>query len=108
MPLILFLRFPDSVQVVYKIHQLLPSMPTGVLTSKTADLTDAKLKAFSGYAKYVNANLKNVAADPTLVPRIHVSIVLFSEHSRESLSQSRPRQPLKAEALHRGSGRSMA
>lgn len=56
---------------VYKIHQLLPSMPTGVLTSKAADLTDAKLKEFSGYAKYVNTNLKNVTTDPTLVPRIH-------------------------------------
>lgn len=32
----------------------------------------------------------------------------FSEHSRESLSQSRPRRPLIAEALHRGSGRSKA
>lgn len=73
---------------VYKIHQLLPSMPTGVLTSKAADLTDAKLKEFSGYAKYVNANLKNVAADPTLVPRIHalgMKITPWTVRSRDEV-----------------------
>lgn len=73
---------------VYKIHQLLPSMPTGVLTSKAADLTDAKLKEFSSYAKYVNANLKNVAADPTLVPRIHalgMKITPWTVRSRDEV-----------------------
>ncbi|MBG9914908.1 glycerophosphodiester phosphodiesterase [Bacillus sonorensis] len=56
---------------VRKIHELLPAMPTGVLTSRFSDLTDAKLNDFAGYANYVNAHLGNVAADPTLVPRIH-------------------------------------
>jgi len=73
---------------VYKIHQLLPTMPTGVLTSKASDLTDAKLKEFSGYAKYVNANLKNVAADPTLVPRIHalgMKITPWTVRSRDEV-----------------------
>ncbi|MCY8166964.1 glycerophosphodiester phosphodiesterase family protein [Bacillus spizizenii] len=74
---------------VYKIHQLLPSMSTGVLTSKAADLTDAKLKEFSGYAKYVNTNLKNVTADPTLVPRIHalgMKITPWTVRSRDEVS----------------------
>ncbi|MFT0801850.1 glycerophosphodiester phosphodiesterase family protein [Bacillus swezeyi] len=60
-----------NFESVRKIHELLPSMPTGVLTSLSSDLTNAKLKEFSGYADYVNANLKNVAADATLVSRIH-------------------------------------
>lgn len=60
-----------SFESVRKIHELLPSMPTGVLTWLSSDLTNAKLKEFSGYADYVNANLKNVAADTTLVSRIH-------------------------------------
>ncbi|QHZ45108.1 glycerophosphodiester phosphodiesterase [Bacillus sp. NSP9.1] len=56
---------------VRKMHELLPAVPTGVLTSKVTDLTNEKLKDFSGYADYVNANLINVAVDPTLVSRIH-------------------------------------
>lgn len=58
-------------QSVRRIHELLPSVPTGVLTSRPSDLTDAKLNEFAGYANYVNAYLGNVAADPTLVGRIH-------------------------------------
>ncbi|MED2942224.1 glycerophosphodiester phosphodiesterase family protein [Bacillus swezeyi] len=60
-----------NFESVRKIHELLPSMPTGVLTWLSSDLTNVKLKEFSGYADYVNANLKNVAADATLVSRIH-------------------------------------
>lgn len=50
-------------------HELLPSVPVGVLTSKEEDLTDEKLEKFSTYASYVNPTQKLVTKD--LVERIH-------------------------------------
>lgn len=58
----------DSVK---KIHELLPDMPTGVLTSNKADLTDTSLKNIVAYSDYVNAHMGNVMEDETLVNRIH-------------------------------------
>lgn len=73
---------------VRRIHELLPSVPTGVLTSRPSDLTDAKLNEFAGYANYVNAHLGNVAADPTLVGRIHalgMKITPWTVRSRDEV-----------------------
>lgn len=60
----------DSVQ---RFHQILPSVPVGVLTSygdyKETGITDEHLRSFATYADYVNPNKDLVDAD--LVQRVH-------------------------------------
>ncbi|WP_176465622.1 glycerophosphodiester phosphodiesterase family protein [Virgibacillus sp. 7505] len=53
------------------LSQLLPHVPLGVLTSRSADLTNRKLDKISTYANYVNTHFTNVTQDDTLVGRIH-------------------------------------
>ncbi|SNZ03919.1 glycerophosphoryl diester phosphodiesterase [Terribacillus aidingensis] len=53
------------------LSQLLPHVPLGVLTSRSADLTNRKLDKICSYADYVNAHYTNVTQDDTLVGRIH-------------------------------------
>ncbi|MFS0561476.1 glycerophosphodiester phosphodiesterase family protein [Terribacillus sp. 179-K 1B1 HS] len=53
------------------LSQLLPHVPLGVLTSRSADLTNRKLDKIAAYADYVNTHFTNVTLDDTLVGRIH-------------------------------------
>jgi glycerophosphoryl diester phosphodiesterase len=53
------------------LSQLLPHVPLGVLTSRSADLTNRKLDKICTYADYVNTHFTNVTQDDTLVGRIH-------------------------------------
>jgi glycerophosphoryl diester phosphodiesterase len=53
------------------LSQLLPHVPLGVLTSRSADLTNRKLDKIRTYADYVNTHFTNVTQDDTLVGRIH-------------------------------------
>ncbi|WP_377890652.1 glycerophosphodiester phosphodiesterase [Alkalihalobacillus sp. R86527] len=56
----------DSVQT---FHNILPSVPVGVLVYNPADLTDQSLEDFSRYAEYVNPSKGLV--DKDLVKSIH-------------------------------------
>lgn len=73
----------ESVQT---FHDILPSVPVGVLIYQQENLTDEKLKEFSSYAEYVNPGKHLVNAD--LVDRIHdleMEIHPWTARDRESV-----------------------
>ncbi|MCA0988442.1 glycerophosphodiester phosphodiesterase [Guptibacillus algicola] len=73
----------DSVQT---FHNILPSVPVGVLVYNPTHLTDISLKEFSRYAEYVNPGKSLV--DEEVVDRIHdydMDIHPWTARDRESV-----------------------